>query len=323
MLNPTVQRETQRIARCAVRALYAEVVLEPKPGLVSLRDNGSHTDMSAATFVKSLFALRHYFGHMARAGALAHPFDFLQALGLGAEERMLKSTSGVNTHRGAVFLLGLLCAAAGRLSAQGGDLTAQALRDCLMKQWGQALRWRAESAAQAAPVSNGQRAARRFAMRSAGDEAALGFPTLFEVTLPGLQAALQAGHAPRAARVQAFFATMAVLDDTNTAHRGGWEGVQFVKTSAQAFLDAGGVAQNDWLAQARAIHAEFVARRLSPGGAADVLAAACWLQEMQQQAPALLAVKAGAASNRQARRDVHPAAASSAPFALLASAWTA
>ncbi len=323
MLNPTVHREASRIARSAVRALYAEVVLEPKPGLVSLRDNGSHTDMSAATFVKSLFALRHYFGHMARAGALAHSFDFLQALGLGAEERMLKSTGGVNTHRGAVFLLGLLCASAGRLSAKGDDLTAQALRDCLMKQWGQALRWRAESAARAAPVSNGQHAARRFGMRSAGDEAALGFPTLFEVTLPALQSTLQAGHAPRAARVQAFFATMAVLDDTNTAHRGGWEGVQFVKTSARAFLDAGGVAQNEWLAQARAIHAEFVARRLSPGGAADVLAAACWVQDLQQEAPAVLLVKAVAASSRQDRSDVHPAAAHSAPFALLASAWTA
>jgi triphosphoribosyl-dephospho-CoA synthase len=182
-----------------------------------------------------------------------------------------------------VFLLGLLCAAAGRLSAQGDAITANDLRDCLMQHWGQALRWRAESAAQAAAASNGQRAARRFGLRSAGDEAALGFPTLFEVTWPALQAALHAGHGPRAARVQAFFATMAVLDDTNTAHRGGWAGVQFVKTSAQAFLDAGGVAQTDWVQQARAIHADCVARRLSPGGAADVLAAACWLQEMQGQ----------------------------------------
>jgi triphosphoribosyl-dephospho-CoA synthase len=282
VLSIAVQRDTQRIARMAVRALYAEVVLEPKPGLVSLRDNGSHTDMTATTFLKSLFALRHYFGHIARAGALAHPFEFLQALGMGAEERMLRATGGINTHRGAVFLLGLLCAAAGRLSAQGDALTAIDLRDCLMQHWGQALRWRAESAAQGAPASNGQRAARRFGLRSAGDEAALGFPTLFEVTWPALQAALHAGHAPRAARVQAFFATMAVLDDTNTAHRGGWAGVQFVKTSAQTFLDAGGVAQTDWVQQARAIHADCVARRLSPGGAADVLAAACWLQEMQE-----------------------------------------
>jgi hypothetical protein len=79
---------------------------------------------------------------------------------------------------------------------------------------------------------------------------------------------------------------MAVLDDTNTAHRGGWAGVQCVKTSAQAFLDAGGVAQSAWLLQARAIHADFVVRRLSPGGAADVLACACWLHDLQHGAQA-------------------------------------
>jgi triphosphoribosyl-dephospho-CoA synthase len=283
--------QVHRIARCAVRALYAEVALEPKPGLVSFRDNGSHSDMTATTFVKSLFALRHYFGHMARAGALAHPFEFLQALGLGAEERMLKATGGINTHRGAVFTLGLLCAAAGRMATKGEVFTAQHVRDSLMRHWGKALRWRAESAARAAPESNGQHAARRFGLRSAGEEAALGFPTLFEVTLPALQAALQAGHAPRAARVQSFFATMAALDDTNTAHRGGWDGVQFVKTSARAFLDGGGVAQADWLQQARAVHADFVARRLSPGGAADVLAAACWLQELEDAAGASSGVR--------------------------------
>jgi triphosphoribosyl-dephospho-CoA synthase len=205
-----------------------------------------------------------------------------------------------------------------------------------MAQWGQALRWRAESAARAAPASNGQHAARRYGLRSAGEEAALGFPTLFETTLPALQAALQVGHALPAARVQAFFATMAVLDDTNTAHRGGLEGVQFVKASAHGFLAAGGVAQSRWLQQARALHAEFVVRRLSPGGAADVLAAACWLQEMRQAAdasqhlsdrqslaqsrPGLLQALATHKASRRARKPAHAKRDASA---LLAAAWAA
>jgi triphosphoribosyl-dephospho-CoA synthase len=275
-------RQWQDTARQAVRALYAELALEPKPGLVSFRDNGSHTDMQANTFVRSLFALRHYFGQIAQAGARGAPFETLQALGVAAEARMLKATGGINTHRGAVFALGLLCAAAGRLTAEGQPCTARAVRAALLQHWGMALQLRAENAARQPPRSHGQHAARALGLRSAGQEAAQGFPTLFTVTLPALQQALQRGHAQRAARVQALFATMAVLDDTNVAHRGGMPGVAFVKTSADAFVRAGGVGQPDWLAQARAMHSACVAQNLSPGGSADVLAAAIWLQAMEQ-----------------------------------------
>jgi triphosphoribosyl-dephospho-CoA synthase len=268
------------IARQAVRALYAELALEPKPGLVSFRDNGSHTDMTASTFFKSLFALRHYFGHMAHAGAQSQPFDRLQTLGFEAELQMLRATGGINTHRGAVFALGLLCAAAGRLVAQNQPFSSAAVRATLLAHWGAALQSRAIATSLDEPRSNGQRAARRYHLRGAGEEAALGFPILFELTLPVLQQTLQRGHGLRAARVQAFFATMAVLDDTNTAHRGGWAGVQLVKQAAKAFLEEGGVDQPNWVQAARQIHASFVARRLSPGGAADVLACACWLRAL-------------------------------------------
>lgn len=271
-------------ARHAVRALYAELTLEPKPGLVSLRDNGSHTDMNAATFVRSLFALRHYFPTIARAGASSPPLPVLQALGLAAEARMLQATGGVNTHRGAVFALGLLCAASGRLYAQGLALTPSAVRHTLHASWGDALRAQAIANAARAPVSHGQRAARTYGLRNALDEAADAFPTLFETTLPALQAALHQGHPARAARVQALFATMAVLDDTNVAHRGGREGLDRLKAAAAAFVRGGGVARHGWLEQARALHAQCVAQRLSPGGAADLLACACWLHSMQQAA---------------------------------------
>jgi len=269
-----------QVARYAVRALYAEVALEPKPGLVSFRDNGSHTDMTAATFVKSLFALRHYFPQMAQGGAHAVPFAHLQALGLHAEARMLHATGGINTHRGALFAMGLLCASAGRLAALGKPLSSDSVRGTLLYEWGDALNLRVQQAEQILPTSNGQRAARRYQLRSAGAEAALGFPVLFETTFPTLEVALQSGNGWRAARAQAFFATMAVLDDTNTAHRGGIAGAQFVKQSAQAFLNAGGVWQHDWVTAARDIHTSFVARRLSPGGAADMLACACFLHAL-------------------------------------------
>jgi triphosphoribosyl-dephospho-CoA synthase len=268
------------VARAAVRALYAEVALEPKPGLVSFRDNGSHTDMDASTFVRSLFSLRHYFADMAQAGYEQQPFGALQTLGRAAEQRMLRATQGINTHRGAIFALGLLCASAGLAVARGLRARPETLRELLRSTWGPALLAHAEVARALPARSNGQRAARKFGLRSAAQEAAEGFPILFETTLPALQQALQQGHMARAARVQAYFATMAALDDTNVAHRGGWEGVCRVKALASDFLLAGGVQQTGWLQQARKVHAELVQRRLSPGGCADMLACACWMQDV-------------------------------------------
>ena len=273
-----------RLARAAVRALYVEVALEPKPGLVSLRDRGSHDDMDAATFVRSLFALRHYFGRAALAGGQGVDLVGLQTLGLAAEARMLAATQGVNTHKGAIFGLGLLCAAAGRLNAQGQALHAPGLRASLLAGWGGDLAQRAALVRAAPPVTNGQKAARAHGLRSALDEAALGFPAVFEVALPALQAALLAGVGERAARVQALFATMAVLDDTNLVHRGGLAGLHWMQAQAQEFLAAGGVAQAHWQQRARALHRAVVQRRLSPGGSADVLASACWLAALQPSA---------------------------------------
>ena len=273
-----------QISRCAVRALHAELVLEPKPGLVSCRDHGSHTDMTANTLFRSLFALRHYFGAMARAGSEGQAFAELQALGLRAEARMLSATGGVNTHKGSIFTLGLLCAAAGLLVSEGAPLTAVSLQSVVVRQWGNALSERSTRVKSSPPATNGQRVAQRFQLRGALDEAAQGFPTLFNVALPALHDALARGQSPRAGKVHCLFAIMKSLDDTNVAHRGGIEGMRFVKARASSFLASGGIEQDDWLAKVRQIHSEFVEKKLSPGGAADLLACACWIVDIQRLA---------------------------------------
>lgn len=263
----------QAIGRAATVALYDELALYPKPGLVSFIDTGSHADMDAGTFMRSLFALRHYFVRVTEAGAQHAPFAVLEQSGIAAEARMLQATGGINTHRGAIFNLGLLCAAAGRLCAEGRAPTPNHLRAALLDGWGEALRRRCGRTG----ASNGQRAAQQFDLRSAGEEAARGMPVLFEVAVPALQAARAAGLAPRDARLQTFFEIMAVLDDTNLAHRGGLAGLRDAQRLARAYLADGGVSQHGAIARAEAIHRHFVARRLSPGGTADLLAAAGWV----------------------------------------------
>lgn len=271
----------QRVACLAVRSLYAELALYPKPGLVSFVDNGSHRDMSAATFVRSLFALRRYFLHITQAGMVDAPFHVLKQLGIEAEARMLRATDGINTHRGAIFCLGLLAAAAGRCHAQGMALTPDAIQAMLLARWGEAL---GAHSIDAGTTSHGARALLRYAVSGAREEGARGFPSVFAVGVPALQRTLAAGRSLRHARIDALFALMAHISDTNIVHRGGLDGAARVRRQARAFVARGGTRAPDWEARALACHHDFVVARLSPGGAADLLGAVCLLHSLAEEA---------------------------------------
>jgi triphosphoribosyl-dephospho-CoA synthase len=273
--TPDERSFAQGIARLAVRSLYAELVLYPKPGLVSLVDNGSHADMTAATFLRSMFALRRFFSDITHAGMHDAPFHALKRLGIDAEARMLRATAGINTHRGAIFCLGMLCAAIGRCHASGAALTAAGVHATLLDGWGREL---GAHSVDPGTHSNGSRARSAYAASGAREEGARGFPSVFHVGLPALRRTLDAGRGMRAARIDALFALMAHISDTNVYHRGGPEGASTVRRQARAFVARGGTASPDWEARARACHRDFVAARLSPGGAADLLGAACLLQ---------------------------------------------
>lgn len=187
---------------------------------------------------------------------------------------MLAATGGVNAHRGAIFSLGLICAAAGRV----GDaaLSAEARAEQVGALWGNEIARRPAS-----PVTHGGRASLRYGVGGASAEAAAGFPAVREVGLPALRRGrdLAPGDG-QAARIQCLFALMAELDDTNLLHRGGPEGLDFAQSSARAFLGAGGVGATGWRERALALHRAFVEARLSPGGAADLLAVTLFLDSL-------------------------------------------
>ena len=239
----------------------------PKPGLVTPFDTGSHHDMDAGTFLRSLFALRHYFRAVASAGARQASFDVLRTHGIAAEDAMLRATGGVNTHRGAIFSLGLLVAAAAAgEQAEGRRLEAEQV--CLRVQdWAHDL-----LQAPLDPASPGQRARAQHRVSGVREQAALGFPVLREVGIPTLREALAAGLPRDAALCHTLMQLVAHVDDLNLLHRGGADGLAWARAQAAGFMQAGGAFAPDWRAQLQQIGDGFVARRLSPGGSADLLA---------------------------------------------------
>lgn len=266
----------RRIDELACRALARELSLKGKPGLVTPTSRGSHDDMDHHSFRASIGALRGYFGDCAQLGSGACAFAALQARGREAERAMFAATGGVNTHKGAIFTLGLIAAAAGRQLADTGRIAPEALGGEVARHWGAAILIAGVAPGPDTAATHGAVLRSRHGLPGAREQAAAGFPALFDTTLPQLGWALACGATPDAAGMHALMATMAELPDTNLAHRGGLEGLRWAQRKAAAFLAAGSVFGAGWRAALDDCAAAFVARWLSPGGSADLLAAA-WL----------------------------------------------
>ncbi len=264
----------------ACEALRNELMLHNKPGLVSPGRNGSHHDMNVDTFLASIESLEGYFAQCFKAGERMLGFKELAQLGRAAEARMLKATQGVNTHKGAIFLLGLLAGAAGRQWGVHREISPATLGRWVSAHWGAAIVLAGVQSA--ATPSHGRLVKTSLGLPGAREQAAAGFPTLFEVTLPQHQWALsqQAGNGPAA--FHALMATMGMLTDTNLAHRGGLSGLLWAKNKAIEFIDQGSVLNTNWRAHRDALCTEFEARWLSPGGSADLLSASFFLLDLQQ-----------------------------------------
>ena len=263
----------REIVRAAIASLHAELLLSPKPGLVCPGDRGSHADMDARTMMTSIDALHHGFAAIAHAAAEGAPFARLQALGIEAERAMLDATGGVNTHRGAIFNIGLLVAAAASCGSSG-IATAAGIRDVIRT------RWAADIERAPAFESHGSAMALRHGAGGARREAADGFPTVFETLLPVLLESRLREMDERLARIAVLMTSIATTADTNLLYRGGVEGLAFAQRAARAFLDRGGVTVADWEPALREIGRAFVTRNLSPGGSADLLAATIFVDRL-------------------------------------------
>lgn len=252
--------------------LREELETFPKPGLVSFVDNGSHPDMDAECFLVSIKAIEPGFARMAEAAAGGANLRDLQQIGLVMEKAMFEATGGLNTHRGAIFCLGLLAAAAGCRGLYPGKTLGEIVGD----RWGEDI----PQASGLSPTSAGIAMCQQYHLGGVRREAALGFPTVYRHGIPALQATASLGRSP--ARVQAFFALLEHCEDTTLLKRGGLAGQEFARGEAQRFLRNGGVGHPLWLRVANEIHQEFVRRNLTAGGAADLLSATLFTEDFEK-----------------------------------------
>jgi triphosphoribosyl-dephospho-CoA synthase len=275
-LTRAAHPDAPAIADLAVTALLAEAELTPKPGLVDGRGPGAHADMTVGTLRDSATALRTAFAECASAAEELELGTDLRAeigvVGRVGEQTMLAATGGVNTHRGALWALGLLSAGAAR-GRSAGEAIAFAARLASIP----------DPALPACPPdrrSHGALVRRRFGVRGAAGEAQAGFPHVTAYALPTLLAARLDGADEDTARLDALLSLIAHLDDTCVLHRGGGSGLRSVQAGAAAVLRSGGCRTPKGRRQFRALDGLCAQRGLSPGGSGDLLAATLFIDAL-------------------------------------------
>lgn len=266
-----------KIAGFAMKALLYEVSVSPKPGLVDRFNNGSHHDMDFYSFVDSAAALIPHFKSMVRTGietAMEPPektFRKLQYEGVNAECAMFDATQNVNTHKGAIFSMGIICGAIGRIKGNKGKLTAeQILRECgaLSKPYAE---FAFNHIEQQRPTA-GCQLYKKYGIKGVRGEAADGFPAVLHAGLPILKKALAEGCTKDEAGSITLLYLLSEAVDTNIIARSDYSTYIDVKKQLNEILN-----QEKYPAAAiiRDLDHQFISKNLSPGGAADLLAI-CW-----------------------------------------------
>lgn len=249
------------VADLAERALRLELDTTPKPGLVDRRDNGAHKDMDYALMSKSISALRPYLTRLALESAKDIDPAKIKEIGIEAEKAMLKATGGVNTHKGALFCIGLSVAAASCLACSTGAVDAYSFKELVS---------RAASEIPSARGTHGAEAKRSFKAVGALENARAAYPELFTDWLPyyrSLECDPFRCH-------KTLLHIMTTLDDTNILHRRGAEGLAHAEAEAARLLEdfsESGLSS---------LNKDFIRENISPGGSADMLSLTIFIESI-------------------------------------------
>ena len=275
---------TEYVGVKAFLALNQEYATTPKPGLVDRNNRGAHTDMGMSHFFTSANALRPYFSRFAEAGWLTRDdapeetFRCIRAIGMEAEQAMFKATHGVNTHKGAIFSMGLLCAAAGRLSPQDWQ-PEKLLAQCAAMTAGLTARDFSAITLENAKTA-GEKIYAAYGITGVRGQAEAGFPAVAQVGLPMLQQGLSKGLSFNDAGCVTLLHLIAATDDTNLIHRSDRQTQLEIKERIAAMLRKDPFPSMETILE---LDKEFIERNLSPGGSADLLAVTYFLYLLKQQ----------------------------------------
>ncbi|MCF6459941.1 triphosphoribosyl-dephospho-CoA synthase CitG [Clostridium sp. Cult3] len=273
---------SKKIAELALKSMLYEVVTAPKPGLVDSYNTGSHKDMDVFTFIDSSISLYPYMYKCSRLGyryGRNNPdelFKYLRDIGIKAERVMFSATKGVNTQKGLIFILGIICANAARqISSDNKICIGELCR--LSSNMVQGIVDRElvylDKTKKPDKLTAGEIIYLKYGITGIRGEVENGFPTVRKYGLPKLYSSLDRGLSLNNAFVNTLLQIMIYAEDTNVVWRGGMEALELMQNSAKKALNLGGITTTKGKNAIEKMDRLFIEKTISPGGSADLLAA--------------------------------------------------
>ncbi|MDO5726015.1 MAG: citrate lyase holo-[acyl-carrier protein] synthase [Tissierellia bacterium] len=265
------------IANLATKTLIREVMITPKPGLVDRDNTGAHTDMDIFTFLDSSFAITKYFENCISCGEIFKTtekiFPILQKYGLEAELKMYDMTAGVNTHKGIIFSLGIICAAAGIIYGKKESFS----KELLQKYSKQIAKDSKRDLDIKTPKTYGEKLYKEHGLKGARGEAISGFETIDGIYESYIEE--KKHRQDEIPYIKALIRLMAKVNDSNIVGRKDISALYDIKSRAKDILDA--KTDLEFIKKVKELDLYMIKYNLSPGGSADLLAVIIFIEELE------------------------------------------
>lgn len=269
------------------QSILGEVYTTPKPGLVDLKDSGAHRDMDVSTFEASTEAIVPYLCEMFYMGrdwkqTPEELFAEIRKTGRKAEWKMYEATGGVNTHKGLIFTMGILAAAAGYERTRDGEFVPEEILKFSSRMTAVPLEKEFTEMASREPVTHGEKLYHNYQERGIRGEAQKGFPVIRIFALPLMRKYRAMGADANRTNISVLLRIISKLTDTNVWSRSSSTELWWLQDQADKIMRHGGAFTQTGMAATERLNRSCIYRNISPGGAADLLAATLFLCNLEQ-----------------------------------------
>lgn len=273
------------LVELAMKGIFYEVSSYPSPGLVSPVSQGSHRDMDFYTFIDSSLSLYRPLIKCVEVSKNKkfkdnrEVFNHIRHIGKEAENTMLHRTKGVNTHKGMIFLMFIVLSAVTRALVQNKSFSE--VQDIIREMTEGLVNKDFKELNLKPKLTYGEKIYIEYGIDGVRGEVERGIPTVFEVGLIEYSNSLNLNYNDRV--VQTLIAIMSSCDDTTILHRHPIQMLEYVKIQAINALNLGGMNTKEGKQAIIDMDKDFIEKRISPGGAADLVAITIFLYEVRNK----------------------------------------